>query len=171
MKFKVSVIQRDLDRAIKALERVEKTVRAEKEDLPYRCAVGYSQTLAANLTQQKFASSYPALNPRYEDWKKNIYQSSGGFWELAGDLLKNLQAFKIDDGWMGGIPAGVMDSGGKSWLDGRQNNRGKAKAIAMYGKLAEARRPLFEPTKNEFAQDQLPKEGKTSLDRIRKSWR
>ena len=91
------------------------------------------------------------------------------FWNLNGDLINNLRHMKLEgitEGarqqfrWFVGVPAGVKDSGGKSWFGKSGAWKGPQKEIAWYGRIMEEGgtfgtqshppRPIFEPTTEEY---------------------
>jgi len=132
---------------------------------PEICAIDYSHLVVGNIMRQKHMGSYAPYNTRYAAWKVKYGRAGGGYWRLMGDLVKNITHFKVstlvmgDVSWMGGIPFGVTDTGGKSWFG--RGDRGKAKSIAMYGHVMEwggyypgagyhPPRPIFAPSLNEY---------------------
>ncbi len=97
-------------------------------------------------------------------------------WRLRGDLVSSLSAFKAPNGkgYIGGVPIGAMDQGGKSWLGkGSKGPKGPSKPIAMYGSILEygpKRRPVFGPSADEYAKTGWGKRGQESLNELRKQW-
>lgn len=145
----------EVERWLKALEKVRTgappLIRGEMQK---NCARAYSYQVVRNLVTEKFAASWSMrpYHPRYDAWKLRNYPQQG-WWRLGDDLMKNITHFRVQNGWMGGVPNGIKDRGGKSWYyDKPKRNKGKRKEIAMYGKVAESMRPLFAPTLQEFIQ-------------------
>ena len=163
-----------------ALNSIEKRARLLEDDLPRICATDFSNLLVSNIVTQKYAGGYEPLHGFYANWKQ-LYGKLDGFWQLMGDLLKAIGPFKLGKAtWMGGIPEGVMDSGGKS-IRGK-GDYGKPKPIAMYARVLEyglshpeagehPARPLFGPTTLEYKKKGWPIRGKQSLRRVADKWR
>lgn len=118
-------------------------------------SIEYVDDIRKNIFSGRFSSTYSPYNARYEYWKYNVFKSFGSFWYLRGELVSSLKSFKVPKGWMGGIPAGVMDSGNVSWLG--KGDRGRPVPIAEYarwmeyGRKGQPARPLFRPTLIEYA--------------------
>ena len=175
----------DLKRWYSAINRLEKQAMDELDENPKRNAIGYSNLVVRNIMMQKQMGGYTPYNPRYAAWKEQ-YGKASGFWQLFGDLVRNITHFRVADNrmgikaWMGGIPPNVMDLGGKSWFGkGRQ---GLPKKIAMYGHVMEyggswpkagshLPRPIFRPTADEYQNIMWWKELEKSRMRIRDKWR
>ena len=175
MKIRATFIGRDFIRWIRASQRVRTIAGNQLNDLPYRQALDYIDLIRKNISSDKYGATYADYNPRYASWKYNIFRSTGGFWELRGELLAALKAIKFGRGWLGGIPAGVMDSGNVSWLG--IGDKGRSIPIALYGQWMEygrrgqPARPLFGPTLDEYSGAGAVKRGIESLKRIRSGWR
>jgi len=170
-----------------ALEKVKSMAMLQKKDLPYYCAVEFHFLLLNNLNRETFAGGYssaggegfPAYapyHPRYAAWKR----SSGDFWKLGGDLVRNIVKRKFGQGWAVGVND-VKDAGGKSWYGMGLGVLGKAKSIGMYaivnefgGDFGQAGRhkgrPLFRPTRVQFQLDGWLKEGDKVITKIANSW-
>ena len=86
-----------LKRWFRACGREIQRAIEESDRLPYRQAVDYSDLLRQNISTGKFDAAYSPYNLRYFDWKYNIFGSSGGFWELRGELLGAISVFKFQD--------------------------------------------------------------------------
>jgi len=85
----------------------------------------------------------------------------------------SLSAFRNPSahGWIGGVPIGAMDQGGKSWFGkGADEPHGKSKSIAMYGSIEESRRPIFKPTAEEYAGVGWLKRGQEGVNELKKAW-
>jgi len=166
--IRIKFIEADLMRFMRALDKLAARVKLWGEDeMQRRCAIDYYQLVAKNIRERSYAN--PQYRERYAEWKKK-YGRMGypAPWKLFGDLLRSLQTFKVKDGWVGGIPAGLMDSGGKSWLG--QGDYGDPKEIAMYGAVEESRRPIFKPTATEYANVGWRKRGQEALEVFRRTW-
>ena len=143
----------DLMRWIRALTKVEYRANIVIEDEMQRtCAQELSGNIYNAIQSGKY-TNYPAYTDRYARWKEQ-YFSDRRFWELKGDLAEALQAFSVAKAgrgrdWVAGVPNGIMDSGGKSWL-GDGSGSDHQKEIAMYGAVNEEKRPLFGPETREY---------------------
>jgi len=170
----------DYRRYMGALNRIESRSKIFANDLSYRNAVSFYMLLLDNLFKSGSKYNYPLYRHRYAAWKK----SWGNFWRLDGDLVKNIIKRRIKDGWTVGIND-VMDQGGKSWFGrtvAHPGRLGKSKSIGMYATVMEfggnygkggkhPPRPLFNPTREEYAQGEWPKKGKKALQNIKGAWR
>lgn len=163
-------------RIIFAIEKMISMAILQKKDLPYKSAIDYKQLLVQNILTQKYASTYSPYSPWYAHWKTVTMLSGSHFWRLYGDLLKAITTRQATNGYFSGVPSGVMDSGGKSLFGTRKNPRGKRKPIAMYGRVMEGglnnhpARPVFGPTRDEYARSGWPVRGRESLKKIGNQW-
>jgi len=168
----------DTKKFMAALKRVERRAVFWVEDEMQRlCAIELSHQIIANIYGAKYGASpvpNPPYHPRYARWKRQYFPEKMP-WRLKNDLVANIRAFPvptirgIGKDWMAGVPEGVFDSGGKSWLG--MGDIGPAKSIAMYGKKAEEKRPLFEPTQDEYAKGPWLEKGEQTLRTIAEGWR
>lgn len=162
----------DFARVMKALRKVRQKVNFQfvlrGGEMNRKCSIGYAQLLVRNIMGLKRPS--PPYVPRYRVWKKG-YGRMGypAPWRLFGDLVKNIANFRLGTGWMGGIQAGIFDTGGKSWFG--KGDKGKPKQIAMYARVGERKRPVFEPTMEEFADTDWLKQAGLAMRDIRRGWR
>jgi hypothetical protein len=164
--------RKDLGRWVGAVRKVKKEAYHQTVEMSHKCAVDYYQMVQRNIMFQKY--TYHPLEERYAEWKASVGADPGKFWWLFGDLMQALTAFTVppEDGqvygssWMGGIPAGIRDSGGKSMFGGK----GEPRLIALYGSVNERRRPLFRPTAMEFAQKKWKRKGRIALGKIKGKW-
>jgi len=175
--------EKDLRHFLVALTRLESNTRKQANEVPRLNAIDYHNKVIENIMMQAKMGGYPSYHPRYLAWKEQ--RSSGGFWQLAGDLVRAMTYRKIlssDDGaeWFSGVPAGIKDSGGKSWLSNVP--RGKKKEIAWYGRIMEEgyysaeqfhpERPIFGPTLKEYISSGVPlQRGDRSLRIMAREWR
>lgn len=172
--------QTDYRRYMSALNRVESRSKIIANQLNYHNAVSFYQLLLSNLFQSGSKYGYPKYRHRYAAWKK----SWGDFWRLDGDLVRNIVKRRTKEGWAVGIND-ILDSGGKSWF-GRTASHpgklGKPKSIGMYATVMEfggdygkagyhPPRPLFTPTREEYAQGEWIKKGEKALQNIKANWR
>ncbi len=172
MTFKFEINQADIKRVLRALDRLESKARRLESQHSFSSAQDYTVLVKKNLLQQKFASKYPPYNPRYAEWKAVKMSNGSAFWKLYGDLFRSISTFKVGrKDWFGGVPAFIYDKGGKSWFSTPGNRVGKAKRIAMYGHVNEQKRPLFEPTADEYEKNGWPKQGDRALRELGKQWR
>jgi len=168
----IKFVEADLRRYLKALNKLEQSVKTFGQDeMQRRCAYDYYLLVFQNIMRRNFPR--PAYSKRYRSWKYE-YGWSGypSPWRLRGDLVKSLSAFKANGGgWIGGVPATAMDSGGKSWFGkGKKGPKGRSKPIAWYGSIEEKRRPIFEPTAFEYAKTGWSKRGQEALNNLKKAW-
>jgi len=157
----------------------QRTVEEERDRLPYRQAIDYSDMLRQNITSGKFDSGYSPYNMRYFNWKYNVFKSTGGFWKLRGELLAAISVFKMREGkslgWMGGIPSGETDSGNVSWFG--TGDKGRRMPIAQYarwlefGRRGQPERPLFQPTLVEYKDGGAKKQLAITSLRIKGAWK
>lgn len=169
-------------RWMKAIDDVLEAARFQQWDMPWRMATDYKELLFKNIVDGKFAHTYAPYSDIYLNWKT---QKLGGafrlqgtghkmFWRLYGDLLRSLSVFRTQGGAMGGVPAGVKDSGYKSIFSKKR----RSKPIAMYARVMEfglaahrgKARPVFGPTAREYARNGWQDRGKDALRGIAKKW-
>ena len=180
----IKLDQKDYQRVMKALRKVRQKANFQfvtrGGEMNRKCAIGYAQMLVRNIMSLKRPS--PLYVPRYHAWKKK-YGRMGypAPWRLFGDLVANISNFRDGPGWMGGIQAGIFDTGNKSWLG--KGDTGESKEIAMYARVGEfggklprgggdhPARPVFRPTMEEYAQAEWPKQGGIALKEVGRSWR
>lgn len=142
-----------------------------EDEMQRQCAIKLANNIYIAIKFGKY--SYQPYNLRYENWK-NTYFPGKPFWELKGDLAKALQAFKTPRGnWAAGVPAGIMDSGGKSWFG--TGDKGRPKEIAMYGSINERLRPLWKPESEAFIDEAFidndwRQQARMALKEIGKGW-
>ena len=140
----------------------------EKNDLPYRCAVSFKDLVFNKIMSGQF--SHPAYSKKYAEFKQGY--GNNGPWRLHDKLVESLEAFKTEEGWMGGIPASatavrISMFGGKS----------KTVSIAMYARTLEyaldvqKKRSVFVPTTEEFRSNSFPEEVNKSAGMLKKAWR
>jgi hypothetical protein len=178
--FVVQLNVRDVENWVRALDRVlgRSHFWADRDggELNRKCAQSYSNRVLLAILNQRF--TYRGYTDRYATWKTKV----GGiqsFWQLEGDLAEALTHFKEGVGWKGGIPAHVMDSGGKSWNYPTMGsgNKGKRKSIAMYGIVMEfgladhPKREVFWPVYKEFADFEWQRNQWVALQDIGNYWR
>ena len=175
--FRVAFDHREFSMLLAAVDRIEAQARVQQSQHPYECAVEFRQLLIRNIVTQKYASRYARYSQRYAHWKSQVMGFGLDYWKLSGDLLRSLTAFKTTRGYMAGIPAGVLDSGGKSWDGDSQNPVGDREYVAKYAAKLEMgghnqpARPLFKPTTEEYAVAGFPIKGRESLKRMSRVWR
>ena len=175
----IKFIEADVKRYLKALVKLNAAAMGfGQQEMQRRCAVDYYQLLVKNIMSKMVPK--PSYSPRYARWKKKYGRM--GFpspWRLKGDIVASLSAFPAGKGWMGGIPIGAMDSGGKSWLG--KGDKGRSKPIAMYGSVMEhggsygkggthPPRPVFGPTAKEYARAGWQKRGQEALNKQKAAW-
>jgi len=135
---------------------------------------------------QKFAGGYAPYNTRYQRWKEQ-FAATTGYHVLKGDAVKAIVAelvrkYKWTSVWFSGIPDGVKDAGGKSWLYPLGSPKGKAKSIAMYMYVSEhggdyglggkhLKRPVFGPSAVEYSRAGHQRRGAEYLKNVEGAWR
>lgn len=152
----VRFVSYQYNRWIRAIDKLRVAALSERDNLPRLMSIDYIDAIRKNIYTGKFNGTYRPYNPRYSDWKYGTYSkvAIGSFWILSGDLVASLKSQKMGRAWFGGIPAGVYDTGGKSWLG--RGDRGERKLIAQYanwmeyGRRGQPSRPLFRPTLGEY---------------------
>ena len=160
-------------RYLTALHRIIRKVIIEQNDFPMRSAIDYFTRVSANIASQKFAGDWTPLNQRYREWKIFAFGADRGRWIMSGILQKSLTAFKVQDGWFGGIPEGVM-APRMSWFG---DTPGTPISVAQYGYWAEygrnkqPARPLFFPTLSEFLAEGWPKLATFTIGKMMGAWR
>jgi hypothetical protein len=178
IKFK----EHDLARYLAALEKIRASVtHFGMDEMQRRCAIDYYQLVMQNI--MKRTSPRPAYSVRYRNWKYEYgWMGYPSPWRLKGDLVNSLTAFRSagsQKGWIGGVPIGAMDSGGKSWLGkGSQGARGGSRPIALYGKAGEygrqggkqPARPVFGPSADEYAGEGWIRRGAEALNELKAQW-
>jgi len=168
----VEVNQADINRIVSSLKRIETTVKVQGMDtMQFKCATDFYQLVMLNIMKRSMPR--PAYSKRYRNWKYEYgWMGYPAPWKLRGDLVKSLGAYRLADGYIGGVEPGAMDSGGKSWFgEGKAGGKGPSKPIEMYGRVEENRRPIFGPSMNEYAKDGWLKRGDEMLKRIEADWR
>jgi len=172
----VSPVANDLSKILFAVAKVESAVELQKTDICYYAAVDFQHLVIANLTNQKYASSYAPYSEIYKDWKLK-QKVEMKYWKLYGDLVQNIKAFKVPigggkSGWIAGVVPGVKASK-SSQMWGTAKRRILISTYARlneFGRKDQPPKPLFVPTKNEYSEDGFPKRGQKSLDKIKWSW-
>ena len=135
---------------------------------------------------QRFAGGYAPYNTRYARWKEQ-FAATTGYHVLKGDAIKALtvqkvRVYKWVQIWFSGIPEGVKDTGGKSWLYPLGSLKGKPKSIAMYMYVGEyggnygkggkhPKRAVFGPSMVEYSRQGQKKRGGEYLKDIERQWR
>lgn len=184
-----------LKNAISSLKKEIKKSLFQSNGVQGKLSKRYRQLLISNIKSQKYITLISNISTekrtygraiekrnqlslfrsqqhvsRYKEWKSQygIGRGKKDWWILFGDLLKNINTWKVDDGFKSGINATVKGSGGASW-DGK-GDKGKSKSIAMYARILEHRQPMFHPTLDEF----IPiwqGEWHQALDNMGKAWK
>lgn len=156
----------DLARWMRAKDALLANVGPYSWKMQQDCAVEYIVDIMAEIGRRITPS--PPYHPKYKEWKDK-YGKFSTPWKLFGDLVNNLTAWREGDVWIGGVPNGIYDSGGKSWKG--TGNMGPSREIVWYGSLEEERRPLFEPVRESYFNDKFPGQGIKTLKRLGDLWR
>jgi hypothetical protein len=179
MMIELEINKADKDRWMWALRKIQSYAKRWIEDeMQFRCATDYYQEVMRKISTQSFDSIFSPYNDRYANWKAR-YVGETGFYLLAGDLVNSLGAWRTNEGFMGGVRPGAMDTGGKSWLAPYGAlNEGPSKEIAFYGSIVEfggskhKPRPVFKPTMVQYSKTGAGwrTRGREALDEIGKAW-
>lgn len=164
-------------RWVSALNRVEKEVYSQMILVPKYQATDFCHLLVNNImTQTHMGGHRIDSNSRYGKWKRKYGRGVGKthLWFLFGDLVKNVMPQRLSISfaevtYLGGVNKNAYDQGGKSWFG--KGDYGVAKKIAMYGALAEEKRPIFEPTTKEYAESGWKKRAWRGLRIVGNRWR
>lgn len=183
----------DLKRWLRALQRVDTEGRRQSRETPRKGSIDYKQLLTGNIMGQRHMGGYAPYHPRYAAWKAQ-YGRAHGYWQLFGDLVRSIvstrttypfRTSQLTYAFFSGIPAGVKDSGGKSWASRNTRRRSaianRPKTIAWYARIMEKgsmrggqqhpARSIFEPTMEEYARGGWLQRGNEALNGIGKKWR
>lgn len=179
IEISMKVNETDLRKVTRAIDKVSRRSPKIAMDMQKKCAIEYYQLVAKNILSGKYR--FVPYNERYADWKARNYGALP-FWVLGGDLVRSLTVKRMDSrSFFGGVPQGIKDSGGKSY-----SGAGRSKEIAWYGKIAEEGgtfttrsgkrqkhppRPVFGPSRRDFANNKWKRQGDTALGEIKKIWR
>jgi hypothetical protein len=175
MSIQIRFVSYQYKRWIRAIEKIKVIALSEEDNLPRKMSIEYIDEIRKNISAGRYSTTYVRYNQRYQEWKYSVFKSSGGFWELRGELMASLKSFKSGKGWFGGVPAGVYDSGNVSWFG--QGDKGRKVLIAQYanwmeyGRRGQPPRPLFGPTLIEYSAGKAKTTAATSQHQIGKGWR
>lgn len=176
LRFKIEVKKADLNRILRALVNFVEETKRQQDRMPMMCAMDMKGLLIKNLLWPKFGP-YKEYSKKYAEWLDEMnLGSTKPFWNLYGDLVNNIDFFKVGDvamsGYFAGIKAGIDDHGGKSWYNTPSvGGKGDPKEIAMYARKAEKLRPLFRPTHEEYATSGFSIRGKEALVFMKNQWK
>ena len=138
-----------------------------KDDLQREFANDYANLVRQRISQGRVLGATP-YHWRYADWKQQHFGHLLKL-RLKDDLLTNITYFRVGQGdyggWMGGVPNGVRETTGSSWLyaPDRQRTWGYRGAyrlpreISAYAKLHEfgrggmPKRQVFTPAMESYA--------------------
>jgi hypothetical protein len=160
---------------MRSLNRLEGIIEELEDTVPRKNAIDYSNLLRSNIHGQRHMSGYAAYSERYAEWKEQyaLYQ---GYWKAMGSFVNAITFWKEKKGtWRAGIPAGIYDAGGTSWLGA--GDLGPPKPIAMYARTIEygegnqPERPIFRPTLSEYREKGFIDRGQEAQTQISRQWR
>jgi len=152
--IQVRFVSYQYNRWMRAVDRLKVLAESERVNLPRKMSIDYIDQIRKNIYADKYRAAYPKYSERYSVWKYLVFKSRGGFWFLRGELVTSLKSMQVKQGWFGGIPAGVLDSGNVSWFG--KGDKGRRIPIAQYaywleyGRAGQPSRPLFRPTLIEY---------------------
>ena len=124
------------------------------------CAIDYNQLLIKNIFSR--TTPTPSYSEKYNKWKKK--HSLMGYpapWRLTGDLVHALGIFRHGEGWASGLQAKTFSSGR---LKGKSD-------ISAYAQEEEKRRPIFNPTADEYADGLRLKRVNDLLNNVAARWK
>ncbi|MEN6445565.1 MAG: hypothetical protein ABFC98_05915 [Candidatus Cloacimonas sp.] len=182
--FFVELNKEDIRRWVKALDGIEWRakwwLKEKGGEFNRRCAVEYANRVSVNILSNKW--SFMPYTETYSKWKHKIGLGSNPFWKLKGDLVASMTQFQERGGWVGGIPANILDSGGKSWYGNL--DKGKSKPLAMIATVLEYGgdyrskgggyhfpRPILSNTLNEFEEQNYSGIVDTMMNDIERAWK
>ena len=178
----------DLDyrRYRSALKRILLVSGTRMNRTQQKMAIDYKHLVTENIMTQRFAGGYAPYSERYAKWKR-IFAANTLYHVLKGDAVKALTVLKVrvhkwQSIWFSGIPAGVTDTGGKSWLYSLGSPKGKPKSIAMYMHVSEyggnygrggthPKRPVFGPSMIQYSRQGHQQRGKEYLKDVEGAWK
>jgi hypothetical protein len=176
MRLYINFKTHDFMRYIGALSRIETTLPKTADDMCRYGAIDYKTEVTVVIATQNFVTRVPKLKKKYLEWKVEH-----GFPQRIGilkyDLLNNIKAIKVQDGWFGGVDPNARDSGGKNW-----SLRGPSNLVAKYavwleegnrlGKPDQQRpRRIFMPIAKRYAKTGYIKRVEQARDRMARQWR
>jgi hypothetical protein len=166
----------DLDRMMRALNKLEATAKRLENDFPRKNSIDYAMLLRQNIHSQKHMSGYPPYNERYAEWKEQYALYDEGYWKAMGSLVSAITFWKEQHGrWRSGVPEGAYDTGGTSWFG--TGAEGEDKPIAMYARTIEyglgkqPERPIFRPTLKEYKATKYMERGREAIRELKRQWR
>lgn len=182
----ITLVERDVRRLFGALNRLGSRTRYHSNNIPRLAAIDYKHMLMQAIIEGNGLPGYAEYHPGYKSWKDKNYPGKG-YWQLAGDLVAAIkyQRVPIASGayaWFTGVPAGVKDSGGKSWFTDLTQGKtyGRAKEIAWYGRIMEKGyfgkqnhppRPIFGPVfVNYKSSNAFHSKGTEALMDLKRHW-
>jgi len=174
--IKIIFVAKDLKKVLSAIAKVRSAVYVRAKNIGYQLGVDYLKLVYLNIVNQRYSAGYEPYSEKYGKWKSKRGPESR-FWILSGDLLQALSMWKKGKfGWVSGIPAGILDSGGKNY-----SGLGKPTYIGAYGRIMEyggsfegqvhPARPVFGPTLEEYKKSGALKRLKESRTIIKRNWR
>lgn len=161
----IQINPKDIANAVRAIDKLEQAIIREEDRLPMECAVDFYQLMIQNIMSEKYSTNYAPYSVRYSKRKQKEGKPFPGWWKYSRELVGALTAFKVENGWMGGIPASAYNT------EGRQ--------IAEYGGAGEFKdvreeqpaRPVFYPSMIEFSKNGLITLANDALLRIAQAWK
>lgn len=173
IKIKVSFKPDSFKRYLSALRRVHRTVKILQNDHPMRLSYKYMLMLREAIVTQKYSTMYPAYSPRYYHWKRHVFGSNDGFWQLRGYVLGHITHRREGAGtWFGGIPGEIIVPDVS--ITGRASGTIRLSDYAAaneFGDRVRPARPLFRPTFEELADEGSSEEMRQSALKILGAWR
>ena len=155
-----------LNEVLKSTRRLNREVRALASvdgNLVVNLARGYNVLVMRNIASGRYPDKNVApsdYNPRYLQWKQENYGHTEP-WHLTGEGVQRIRVFKDGRVRKVGIPRGLFDRGGKSWLNENGSRKyGRPREITWYMAKLEAGdpannqppRPVFAPTLEDFVE-------------------
>jgi hypothetical protein len=166
-------------RIINAIGKVQVATRYQNDELPREMSRQFVTRVRQDIISQYWVSRWSARGQRYEErygkWKAEQGYGSD-FWKLGGALIAALSSFKVSDGYMAGIPNGIIGASPR-YSGTRLYEIAKYAYTLEYGGDYRSRkggihpkRPVFTHSINQFAFRESPILGERALQFIAGKW-
>ena len=164
----------ELQKIYKNIYKIKRVVKGLINTLPKDASRQYSELVKNAIINGK--GSHAKYRPSYKAWKDSKGFGSK-FWKLKGDLERATGSYKLKETkdtceYLGGVKAGIKDSGGKNW-----NQKGPSKDIAWYGRMMEfgrrgqKARPLFGPMARKYYRTSYGRLVTKQFGKVKSLWR
>ena len=162
--LKITINKRELRRIQTALKNIKMEATRQLVSgggsFNRLCAIDYNHLLIKNIFSR--TTPTPDYSEKYKKWKaKHSLMGFPAPWRLTGDLVNALGIFRHSEGWASGLQTNTFSSGR---LKGKSD-------ISAYAREEERRRPIFNPTADEYADGLRLKRVNELLTAISSRWR